>query len=377
MKKFNKKNLKSRIKFILSNYLIFRFFHAKILNWFNYPLFNYDSIHKKLSKTMPWDEGLFIPVKKLHFDYVPNASTYSIGITLKKFAGFNGKLVNTVIAHGAFLVGYELRFVSKFALNKLGMGKRMGIAFSSENPNSSKKYVAIGPYINYARPFWSIDYHNKLKIKFKKTLVVFLPHGNTIKKGYMQMSAFLYTPELVIKRLKKYYKDYDTIIVCGCARSYPPNYKNTYEDAGFTFVLSGQPNDPYFLSRQKSIMELADHSLSFTFSTHVGYFLSLGISHEIINLFNKDHLDHSNNRSFTNRRINLNLIDDYDQYRYQIENSDFQDYPEIFYYESELEILRSFFNTGDKILEEQLEILEDYFGFKELKSPEQLLKHLK
>jgi hypothetical protein len=112
------------------------------------------------------------------------------------------------------------------------------------------------------------------------------------------MTELLYTPKRVMARLDKYKVDYDTVIIVGWSRAISVAQKREYEDNGYLFMVSGDQNDHNFLSRQRAIMELAYHSLSFSFGTHVGYFLALGISHEIINLFDKNDPDFSNENWF-------------------------------------------------------------------------------
>ena len=55
-----------------------------------------------------------------------------------------------------------------------------------------------------------------------------------------------------------------------------------YLDAGFRVVTSGHKFDPYFLSRQRFLIRLADATASNSVGTHIGYCLYYGKPHRLI-----------------------------------------------------------------------------------------------
>lgn len=370
-----------------------RSIYALTISFIHYPFGTFKFQHNKLSKLMPWDDDLLQPVKRYIFDPVSNSSVYGILSSLKDYANCKKKLYSVVVMHGVYLSGMEPRFHNNFSERLIVMGCNTKNEFEKlhDERKNQKEMFCIGPYIKYAKPYWNKDFHDDLKKKFGKTLVVFLPHGNSTSSGLHQLSGLLYSPERVIDCLNHYKTTFNTIVVVDWARTTSISNKRLYESNDFVFVVSGDPNDYNFLSRQRSIIELADHSLSFTVSTHVGYFIALGKSHEIINLFGSKKPDPSNlNGYLWNRTENLTPSNEY--FKSTMETySKMSSYHKseggtkiknpyclVYSFDAEEEkILNVFFNAGDKMLREQIQVTEKHFGYTQMKTPKEIYSILK
>jgi hypothetical protein len=59
------------------------------------------------------------------------------------------------------------------------MGNFLKMNLIKQVGESRKKILAVGPYVLYAKPYWSNERFDLIKQSFDKSLVVFLPHIST------------------------------------------------------------------------------------------------------------------------------------------------------------------------------------------------------
>lgn len=372
------------MKTFFNNFFFFRIVITNYINLKNYFFSNYFELSFDMANLEPWDIDLERPIKRYMIDYVANSSVYGIMYSLKKFAGTNKSINQTVPQHGVYFYGYETSFSYRYCKRIVVMGSKM--AEDLEKDGINKPIMIVGPYINYSNDYWGEEKHNLIKKDFGKTLLVFLPHAPTKKRGKVGLGDLIYTPSNVINRIKAYHSQYDSIIVMGWSRTSNKLIRKSYEDAGFVYVVSGDPNDINFLSRQKSIIKLSDHSISFVVSTHVGYCLALGISHEIINLQKNPRFDATNIATLLAIRIRRNKLietikivnDAFD--KIIIEKNQHYIVP---HYKTELDfklidliLLEAFFNSGNEIKENQIESVKPYWGYGIMKTPTEIKNFL-
>ena len=74
-------------------------------------------------------------------------------------------------------------------------------------------------------------------------------------------------------------KDYDTVFISMIGYDIELGANKYYEDKGYVVVTSGSRSDPYFLNRQRDLIELADMTISNSIGTHIGYCICLGTPH--------------------------------------------------------------------------------------------------
>lgn len=144
----------------------------------------------------------------------------------------------------------------------------------------NRKVCVVGPYINYAQPFYLDEEFKIMKNKYGKILTFFPMH--TI---YGE-DATKYDPEFeyVIDEIERYRKelDIDTVFICGYWRDYFVGRLEKYNINGYVMVSAGHGMSQRFLSRLRSIIELSDYTMSDAFGTQVGYSIGLGVPHIVL-----------------------------------------------------------------------------------------------
>lgn len=139
-----------------------------------------------------------------------------------------------------------------------------------EIPNVSVH--ALGPYILYAKPLYTYPKLQRLKRRLGKTLLFFPVHASSDCK--MPFDA-----HEAIRRLQVLKKQYGfrTVLVCMYYMNLQQGEHLPYLQAGFQVVTAGSSNDPSFLSRLRSIIQLGDVGVTNAVGTHMGYCVSLGL----------------------------------------------------------------------------------------------------
>lgn len=157
--------------------------------------------------------------------------------------------------------------------------------YVKEQGGNNKVYT-VGPYILGARGFWSESKIAELKAKYGKILLCYPAHSITNVRNEFDLDVF-------IGHIEKIRMSFDTVFVCLHLLDLNGPLEDKCIEHGFKVVSNGNPHDPMFLSRQKSMMQLADMVMSNCIGTHVGYSIALGtpfyfIPQEIINISTSD-----------------------------------------------------------------------------------------
>lgn len=134
---------------------------------------------------------------------------------------------------------------------------------------SKVKICKVGPYIKYARNFYSANDLIKIKSGLGKTLTVFPVHSSSDSTPVYELDNF-------IDSINFYSKKFDSILVC----LYWVDIINGLHDKFLSLnnvkiVCAGTRNDPFFLGRLKDIIELSDMTMTNAIGTHLGYCVSL------------------------------------------------------------------------------------------------------
>lgn len=137
-----------------------------------------------------------------------------------------------------------------------------------------KEIITVGPYIQYAKNFKSKEDLHKLKSELGKVLLVFPSHNFADEDSLYDFNAFS-------QCIDEMAADYDTVLISMLGYDIQHGFDKQYRDKGYKIVSSGTRNDPYFLSRQRDLMELADMTISNSVGTHIGYSICLGTPHYI------------------------------------------------------------------------------------------------
>lgn len=140
----------------------------------------------------------------------------------------------------------------------------------------SKEIITVGPYIQYAKNFKTELELKEIKDKFGKILLVFPSHdypGNGVS----------FDEKDFISVIEEMSSKYDSVFVSMSGYDISQNHHKVYLNKGYTIVSSGTRFDPYFLNRQRDLIELADMTMSNSVGTHVGYCICLNRPHYIYN----------------------------------------------------------------------------------------------
>jgi hypothetical protein len=351
------------IRLFINNFFIVRRFIALVYNFLNYPLGNYYGLIANLSKLDIWDIRLNKRVKPYNIDFGTGFNNYYGNLhALKTYSGISERLPFAHVQHGVYIDGYESTINYGIVNKVIVMNKDMKSRIEQAHPH--KDVLTIGPTILYAKNYYSRLKTEEYRREFGKTMVLFLPHSvNSSKKNPNSLFNKYYNEENILNAVFQLMDGFDTLIINGFNVEEQLQFRSQYKGKRIIKTQSGSPNDFHFLSRLRTIMELADHSVSFSVSTHVGYFLSLGISHEIINIFGRNEYDVSNlNYGYTHVLINDTIPS----------LADFCFEASAEYKNAEIQILEAFFRTGMQITVRQMDIVRKYWGLEEIKSPNEI-----
>ena len=192
---------------------------------------------------------------------------------------------------------------------------------------TNKPVIAIGPYIHYVPYLLGEEDFLNIKKQYGKILLFFPKH--TTREGGQKFSI-----ETIIDALKNIAVQYGFQSVFVCMYYYDilhSNFASLYEHAGFKVVTAGHQLDLNFLPRLKSIISLADYTVSNAIGTHTGYCIYMGKVHSIINPIN------------------------------------YLDMPQDF-----IEITKAFLPFSSTIEKKQYDMVAKYWGIDLLKKPEEL-----
>jgi hypothetical protein len=291
-------------------------------------LFDYN----ELIKDIP-----FVPQER-----VIDNNLYGYAFHVKKYAGFDGDLKG-YMEHGLYWgVHKDAR---SWHFNKFyTLSSRKNEEIIREL--SGKTVISLGPYIHYAKPLFKKEDRNNLKKELGKTLLVFPSHS--VKN--MDVSFDL---ERFISEINRRKKGFKSVLVCMYfIDAWKQSLVERYEKEGYRIVTSGHRLDNYFVARQRTLIELADMTMSNEVGTHLGFCIYL----------NKPHFLFS-------QSLRKKAVSNLHQKRY---DNEVQQHikKEISNDRAKLSALFSSFRN--EISEEQYAICNRLWGFDEIKSKKEL-----
>lgn len=279
-------------------------------------------------------------------DLVIDNNLYGLSYTLKQYAGIDvTRSLDATIEHGVFfgnLVRQDDRIYPVKSIVTYGHRRVAHLQQGAIN----KEIIPIGPYIHYASSLFSVEDFMELKKRLGKVLLVFPSHAIIgISTGY-NLKNF-------IAEIERVRKEFDTVLIS----LYWLDALNTqlvsmYEEHGYTVVTSGHRFDLNFLSRQRSIIELADYTMSNSSGTHVGYCIHLNKPHYIF----RQKIDYLYQNKSAEKHIISSRTNDNELSR-----------------QKELEEVCSFFDVDLRtITPEHKAVVEEFWGTSFIKTPEEL-----
>lgn len=197
---------------------------------------------------------------------------YGHATILKKFLGLPKTYqFKFIIEHGTY-------FSTQVADIELESNLPSFLTYSLYRAKVLKKYrphtYAIGPFIHYASHYLTEDELKKEKKRLGKTLLFFPSHSLIGLTNEYDM-------EWAYKKIKAISRNFDTIRVCIYWKDVLLGKHKYYQSKGLECITAGHILDPQFLPRVKSIIEIADLTISNDASSPLSYCIYMGKPHII------------------------------------------------------------------------------------------------
>lgn len=274
-------------------------------------------------------------------EYRANAF-YGIVPNIKKYSGYNGK-VHSCFEHGVYFGDFvneketaDSGFPTIFTFGKI---REKHI----KDSGSEKKIFTIGPYIYYADSLLDAEQKKEWKTKMGKTLLVFPSHSVDRVTTSFDYDGFINKIEEF-----KCEHNFNTVIICLYYRDIELNHHMPYMEKNYLIVTAGRREDGYFLNRLRSFIELSDYTLSNSVGTHIGYCVALEKPHMILK-----------------QNILYNTYSDY-------EKADVTTLYNNLSVQEKEEVEINFSTYSENITENQLRVINKYYGLNCLKSPKEM-----
>lgn len=267
---------------------------------------------------------------------------YGIVYLLRKYANYKRTLFYAV-EHGFYLGDFVLK-------DELKVGKI--ITFSKErkniilSKNNNIEVEVIGPYIFYASSYYTNLELESIKKKYGRILLVFPSHS-------LEEVVYNYNIDKFIEIINKLKKDYDSVFVCLYYADIKKEIYKRYIEENYTIVSAGHKYDEKFLERLKSIILLADYSISNFFGTHVIYSTTLNKPHTIF----EQTLEIKKEKKYEDKKLEI-----YDVAKRKDKKI-----------KEQLQIIKNNYSIYPNYnIEDQKKKLEYLFGFNEVKTKKEL-----
>ncbi len=214
------------------------------------------------------------PLPKCYYEINTDNNCFGIGYSLRQYAGLNRNYCNALVEHGYFFGTYVQE------MEKITFAKRL-LTFGDvrkkhiEAVVNDKDVYPIGPYIHYAPDYYDETRFAEEKKKLGRTLLVFFSHSGTGESVSFDLDA-------LIEKINSIRKDFQTVVISLFWSDINPEIEKRLKDEGYLIFSSGHRYDYYFLSRQKTMIKLADMTMSNSVSTHIAYCSCLNKPHWII-----------------------------------------------------------------------------------------------
>lgn len=216
---------------------------------------------------------LATPLAYYPTSYIKDNTLYGTGITLQaKLKGFDFKRRH-LAEHGLILGSLSPAYIDYSFSQGI-------VTFSNYRKNilrkgTNKPIDAIGPYIKYAESIVNDAELAKIKRKLGRVLLVFPSHS-------ISAVEVQFDENLLIQEIEKVKNQFDTVLVCMYWKDISLKKEERYKQMGYQITTAGHSFDYYFLNRLKTIITLADYTMSNDTGTHIGYCIVMGKPHFMV-----------------------------------------------------------------------------------------------
>lgn len=270
-------------------------------------------------------------------------SLYGTAPNLRKYSGYD-KPIKACLEHGVYFGVVQIPSET-FDSGLPGIINFSNFRKKHLRPITSKPIIPIGPYIHYVESYCTEEEVRSYKRKFGKTLLVFPSHslcGVTTHYDYQNWIDF-------IEKIKKEH-EFKTVVVCLYYTDIELSRNEIYEGKGYLVTCCGRRNDPDFLRRQRALISIADYTISNSVGTHIGYCVYM----------EKPHIVFNQQIQYTGAGIEQAVSKIEDE---AIKNTN--------------EVKKEFILFTNHITEAQKAVCEKFWGFSEIKTPEEICEIFK
>ena len=285
------------------------------------------------------------PIGRYYTDFIPENNDKCMSICLKQYMGIDIRYsLCSMIEHGLFFGDYlaprevylKVPSIITFGDQRIKHLKERGV---------NKEIIPIGPYIHYSKQFLSDEEFRRLKDKYGRILLVFPSHSLECEDLISSYNIDEFADEI-----DKVATSYDTVFIS--LHYSDVGLGSKYEERGYICVSSGLSEDPFFMQRQRSLIELSDMTMSNAVGTHVGYCIYLNKPHYIFKQKIEEIQDDNIKESEASRRTKS-------------------------VYEAEIQEVEAAFNNSEPIITDtQRSVVNYYWGTDYIKTPEELKQML-
>ena len=221
-------------------------------------------------------KGVAGPLPKYYEEICTDNNSFGIGHCLRAYASYKKNYVNGWIEHGYFWADVVSSLAAKsFAKTILTFGAHRVKVNQQLLPN--KQVIAIGPYIHYAPDYLSEQEFDKLKKELGRVLLVFPVHSGTGMKTEFDVGE-------LFRYIDGISDGFDTILFSLFWSDITDEFvKVLCGHEKVIIACSGHRYDWNFLSRQKTLIKLADVTMSNGLGTNLVYCTYLGRPHWLVN----------------------------------------------------------------------------------------------
>ncbi len=285
-----------------------------------------------------------MPLPKSYYELLTDNNYFGIGYSLREYAGVKKNYCNALVEHGYFFGKYvqEMEKIT-FAKKILSFGdvRKKHI----EAVVKEKEVIPIGPYIHYATDYYDEKRFMELKAKLGRTLLVFFSHSDT-------GASVSFDLDFLIGKINSIRKDFQTVVISLFWSDINPKIEKRLNEEGYLIFSSGHRYDYYFLSRQKTMIKLADVTMSNSTGTHLAYCSYLNKPHWIVRQI-------ITQNALNKKGVANNIVSD-------ILNKD-----EVNQQEND-ELYQAFAEYRDVLTNEQRQLCDKYFGLSYVRSKEEI-----
>jgi len=128
---------------------------------------------------------------------------------------------------------------------------------------------SVGPYIQYAKDYYSEEQYAKKKNTLGKNLLVFPSH--TIMDANNDANEMLF-----MSQIQKKAKAFNSVTICVYWWNINDELVRKLKSEGYNIVSAGYRGDISFLDRLRTIISLSDMVVGDGMGTHIGYCVAIG-----------------------------------------------------------------------------------------------------